>query len=197
MKFTELIKETETRPIINLKILKKKFHIDKKHLFIPLLLLFFFLINKHYFVFVFLTIVSALFSFYHDKFNRTNIDLKMPLFFSIMITWEYGLVYTLIFFVLSDIIPTLLAGGHIGGMTLPFYMWFFVVNAIVLIFPISDIILFGIILVIIEFIGSIIIKSFFGIPGFVAVFSSILSVIVRIIYFSTLGRLLLLLFNII
>lgn len=197
MKFKELFKETETKPIIDLKILKKKFHIEKKHLFIPLLLLFFFLINKHYFVFVFLTVLSALFSFYHDKFNRTNIDLKMPLFLGIMITWKYGLIYTLIFFVLSDIIPTLLAGGHIGGITLPFYVWFFVVNAFVLIFPISDIILLGIILVIIEFIGSIIIKSFFGIPGFVAVFSSILSVIVRMIYFSTLGRLLLLLFNII
>ncbi len=196
MKFKELIKETETKPIIDLKLLKK-YHIDKKHLFIPLLLLFFFLINKHYFVFVFLTIVSALFSFYHDKYNRTNIDLKMPLFFSIMITWKYGLIYTLIFFILSDIIPTLLAGGHIGGLTIPFYALFFGVNALVLIFPVSDIIFLGIILVIIEFIGSIIIKSFFGVPGFVAVFSSILSVIVRIIYFSTLGRLLLLLFNII
>ena len=197
MKYRELFKAIETKPIISLKILKTKYHIDKKHFVLPLLFLFFFLINKHYFVFAMLTILSGLFSFYHDKFNRTNIDLKMPLFLGIMITWKYGLVYTLIFFVLSDIIPTLLAGGHIGGMTLPFYMWFFVVNALVLIFSSSDIILLGIILVIIEFIGSIIIKSFFGIPGFVAVFSSILSVTVRIIYFSIIGRLLLLLFNII
>lgn len=196
MKFKELIKETETKPIIDLNLLKK-YNIEKKHLFIPLLLLAFFLINKHYFVFVFLTVFSALISFYHDKYNRTNVDLKMVFFIGIMITWKYGILYTFIFFVLSDVIPLLLSGGRIGAVTLPFYAWYFIVNSLVLLFSSTNIILLGSILVVVEFIGSIIIKMFFGIPGFVAVFSSILSVIVRIIYFSTLGRLLLLLFNII
>jgi len=196
MKFKELIKETETKPIIDLNLLKK-YNIEKKHLFIPLILLAFFLINKHYFVFVFLTVFSGFISFYHDKYNRTNIDLKMVFFLGIMITWKYGIIYTFIFFVLSDVIPLLLSGGRISAMTLPFYIWYFIVNALVLLFPGTDIIILGSILVVVEFIGSVIIKSFFGIPGIVAIFSSILSVFTRIIFFSTLGRLLLVLFNII
>ncbi len=196
MNFKELFKEIESTPILDSDILKK-YNIEKKHLFIPLLLLIFFLINPKYFVFAVLTIISGLFSFYHDKFNRTNIDLKLPLFLGILITWKFGLLYTLIFFILSDIIPTLLAGGHIGSVTLPFYLWFFMINSAVLLFSGQDIILLGTILVIIEFIGSTIIKSFFGIPGFVAVLSSLLSVVIRIIYFNTLGKLLIPILNLI
>ena len=48
----------------------------------------FFLINPSYFIFGLLVTFSGLFSFYHDKYNRTEIDFKMPLFMGIMITWK-------------------------------------------------------------------------------------------------------------
>ncbi len=197
MQLKDLLKEPKQRTILDLDILKKKFKIDKKYLLIPLFLIIFFLIDKRYFVYGFLTVFSGIFSFYHDKINRTPIDFKMPLFFGIIITRYYGLHFTLVFFILSDVIPSLLGGGRIQGPTLFFYAWYFIINAAVLLFPQTNIIVIGIILVIVEFFGSIIIKSFFGIPGAVAIVSSVLSVLTRVVYFLTLGEVFQFLFKLI
>ena len=121
----------------------------------------------------------------------------MPLFLGIIITRQYGLGFAVLFYILSDIIPTLLAGGRIEAVSILFLTWQIIVNAMVLLFPLVDIILLGIILVFIEAIGSTIIKSFFGFPGVVAFVSSILSVLARVVYFLTLGKLLEILFRLI
>ncbi len=103
-------------------------------------------------------------------------------------------MFTLIFFVISDTIPSLLGGGHLEGADTIFLVWYFIINALVLFFPFVDIIMLGIILVIVEFIGSIFIKGFFGYPGWVAIATSFITVVVRLIYFLTLGDLLEILF---
>jgi hypothetical protein len=197
MKLKSLFKEVKLKTLLSTDILEKKYNIKRRYLMIPLVFIIFFFINPKYFVYGLLTVVSGLFSFYHDKYNKTPIDLKMPLFLGIMISREYGFFLALIFFILSDTIPSLLGGGRIEGTTLIFIAWFLTMYALVGVFPTANIITFGIILVIVEFIGSLFIKMFFGIPGFVAVASSILSVLVRMIYFLTLGGIINFLFTLI
>ena len=88
-----------------------------------------------------------------------------------------------------------MAGGQIEGASLLFIGWFFVVNALVLFFPGVDIVTLGVILVLVEAIGSSLIKSLFGYPGIIAFLSSIFTVLARIIYFMTLGGILELMFQ--
>ena len=193
----QLLKQKKGKPLLNINILSSRFHIQKKHLMFSFLVLTLFLLNKRYFLFSVLTIFSGIFSYYHDMKNRTPIDFKMALFLGIFITRYYGLPYTLVFFILSDIVPSLLGGGQIEGASLLFIGWFFIVNSLVLLFPNSDIIYLGVILVIIETLGSVFINTFRGFPGVVAFLSSIFSLLARIGYFLTLGSLLRILFNII
>jgi len=188
MKFKELLKEREGKTILDKDILKKKFNIQQKHLVIPLVLIIFFLINRKYLVFGLLSLVSGIFSFFHDKYNRVPVDFKLPLFLGILISWKFGLLYAAIFFILSDTIPSLIGGGRVNAATLIFIGWFFMIYTFVLFFPGVDIITLGVILVFVEAVGSTIIKSFFGFPPFVAFFSSIFTIVVRIIYFLTLGK---------
>jgi len=188
MKFKDIFMEREGKTLLDKDILKKKFNINQRQLLIPLVLLVFFLINKKYFVFGLLSVLSGIFSFFHDKYNRAPIDFKLPLFLGILISWKFGLLYAAIFFILSDTIPSLIGGGRVNAATLIFIAWFFMIYTIVLFFPGVDIITLGVILVFVEAIGSTIIKSFFGFPPFVAFFSSIFTIVVRIIYFLTLGK---------
>lgn len=178
------------KSLLDLDILSEKYNIKARHLLIPLILVIFFLFNRRYFVFGILTLFSGVFSFYHDKYNRGPIDFKMPLFLGIFITRHYGLLFTAIFYIVGDVIPTIIAGGRIEGVSILFLGWQLIVNAMVLLFPNIDIITLGITLVIVETIGSTLIKFFTGFPGIVAFISSILSVLTRIIYFLTLGEIL-------
>jgi len=197
MKFTQLLKEPKLKPLLDKRILLKRFKIKTRYLYLPLILIILFLINERYFVFGFLTILSATLSYYHDRYNRTPLDLKMPLFLGIFITRHYGLHFTLIFFIISDIIPTLISGAQIDGASIVFILWYFMINAVVLFFPMADIVILGIILVILETIGAVFIKSFFGYPGIVAVAGSVFSVLIRIVYFLTLGKILEIIFALI
>ncbi|MBN2368730.1 hypothetical protein JXC34_06935 [Candidatus Woesearchaeota archaeon] len=173
--------------LLDLEILEKKYKINKKHLLLPLILVIFFIINRKYFMFGLLTILSGIFSFYHDRINRSPIDLKMPLVLGIIIARYYGVLFAVIFFVLSDLIPSILGGGEVEGRSLVFFAWTFAIYGAVTYFPQINIITLGIILVSIEVVGSLLINRLFGIPMFVSLFSSALSYLFRIVYFLTLG----------
>jgi hypothetical protein len=121
----------------------------------------------------------------------------MALFLGLFITKYYGIQFTFLFFILSDILPSLIGGESIKGPSIIFWIWYFIVNSIVLFFSNINLLILGPILVVIESIGSIIIHSYFGFPGIMAIGISLISVIVRIIYFLTLGRLLEQLFKVI
>lgn len=172
--------------LLDLEKFEKK--ISKKYLIIALIILILFLLNKKYFVFVLITTVSTIFSFYHSKYNRTPVDFKMALFLGLFITRYYNLFFTLIFFIISDIIPTLLGGESLDGPSLVFISWYFIVNAFVYLFPLTSFAVLGPILVLVESFGSMFINSSVGgIPMFVSMWVSIINITVRIIYFLTLG----------
>jgi hypothetical protein len=183
------------KKLLDINILEKVLKINRKHLFYSLVLLVFFLINRKYFMFIALTLGSAIFSFYHSKVNKSPLDFKMALFLGLFITREYGILFTLVFFIISDIIPALLGGESMQGPDLFFFAWYFIVNAAVYFFPAVPMTTLGPVLVVIEATGSFFINSFFGYPGMMAVFISALAILVRIIYFLTLGRLLEVLFR--
>ena len=164
-----------------------RYRIKKRHIAASLLVLIVFLLNNKYFMFGFISILSGVFSFYHDKHNHSPIDFKLALFMGILVTKYFGLTFTILFFIFSDLIPSILGGGSIEGADLLFIGWYFIVNSVVLLFPGADIVVLGIFLVLLETIGSTMIKSFTGFPGMVAFLSSLMSVLVRIVYFLTLG----------
>jgi hypothetical protein len=178
------------KSVLDINKLEKIYRIDKKYLFLLLGLLMFFLINREYFLFVSLTLLSAAFSFYHSKVNRTPLDFKLALFLGIFITRHYGILFTFIFFLISDIIPALLGGEAIQASTFVFVSWYFAVNALALIFPGVPLTTLGPILVVVEAIGSFFINSFFGIPGIMSIMVAFITVLIRIVYFLTLGNLL-------
>jgi hypothetical protein len=180
---------------IDLNILNR-YNINRMHLFFLLLILVLFMYNKRYFVFAMLTFFSAIFGFYHSKFNRTPIDFKLALFLGIFITRYYGIMFTFIFFIISDIIPALLGGDSINGPDLFFIGWYFIVNTIVLLFPSVPMTTIGPILVVIESIGSIIINTKIGgIPGIMSIWIQIINITARITYFLLFSGLLEIIFR--
>jgi|SaaInlStandDraft_4_1057021.scaffolds.fasta_scaffold62121_2 hypothetical protein len=178
----------KAKPLLDLDLLEKKYNINRRVLFIILISTILFFITKKYFIFAIFAIFSAFFSYYHDRVNKTIIDFKLTLFLGIMITWKFGLMFTFIFFIISDFIPMLLGGGRIEGASILFIAWYFIVNSFVLINPGIDILVYGVILVIVEMLGSTFIKSLFGYPPIIAIGSSIFSIITRIVYFLTFGE---------
>lgn len=175
---------------------KKSIKIQKKHIVFALLLVIASSINFKLFLFAILTFASAVFSYYHDKHNRTPFDFRPALFLGIIITRFYGLEYTLAYFIISNVIPTILAGGRIEGSTFIFYVEFFVFFASVLLFPKADIIFLGIILICIEAVLGTFINQFFGVPGFLAISAGIIAICVRAIYFMTIGEFMVFVFHI-
>jgi hypothetical protein len=180
----------QRKKILDLRILEKAYHIKRSYLFMLLAAIIIFILNRKYFLFGLMTVFSFLFSFYHAKFNRTPMDFKLALFLGLYITRFYGLLFTMIFFVVTDMIPSLLGGESLQGSDLFFIVWYFLINAAVFIFPAVPLYILGPILVVIEAFGSFFINSWFGIPGLVSFFVSFLTIVVRIIYFLTLGRIL-------
>ncbi|MBT3720946.1 hypothetical protein HN789_06650 [archaeon] len=170
---------------------------NTKNLLFVFLILILFIFKKDYFLFIGLTAFSAIFSFYHSKYNRTPIDFKLALVLGIFITRYYNLLFTFIFFIVSDLVPALLGGDSLRGADLIFISWYFIINSLVLLFPSTSLAILGPILVIVEAIGSFFINNYFGIPGFMSIIISGIVSIVRVTYFLTLGRLLELLFQII
>ncbi len=169
--------------------------ISYKYVLAFVLVLVFAAISMRYFIFGILTLFSAIFGFYHDRVNKTPYDFRLTLFMGIIITRQYGLLFTFIYVVLSNVIPNIIAGGRIDGASIIFYGEFFLVYSIVLLFPSVNIITLGIILVITEAILGIFINQMFGVPGFVAVSAGAVAAIVRTIYFLTLGELVMFLFR--
>lgn len=148
-----------------------------------------FMFNRKYFLYGALTLFSFIFSFYHSKYNRTPIDFKLALFLGLYITRHYGLLFTMLFFILTDIIPAILGGESVSGPDLFFFGWYFIVNAIVLLFPAMPMSQLGPILVIVESVGSIYINSqIAGIPGFLSIWIQLINIMARIVYFLTLGN---------
>lgn len=202
MKLFNLFKEKAIKPYqkrkkyLNLDYLEKH-KVNRKYLFIFLFIMIVFLLNKRYFIFFILTIFSTLFSFYHSKINKSPLDLKFALFLGLFITRYYGLHMTLIFFIISDIIPALLGGESIDAATFAFVSWYFIVNSMVFLFPNLKLTILGPILVVVEAIGSAFINKAFGIPFFMSIALSIMTIIARIIYFLTLGSLLEVLFSLV
>ena len=95
-----------------------------------------------------------------------------------------------LFYVLSDLIPSIIGGGELELATLLFMGWTWIIYAAVLLFPGMPIVQLGIVLVIIETIGSIFINMTRGFPGIVSLASSFLSMLARVGYFLTIGSLL-------
>jgi len=192
MRFNDAIRPYRKRKhILDLEVLWKKYHIKKTHLLIAIFSLVFFILNRDYFMFVLLTAFSAVFSFYHSKFNRTPMDFKLALFFGFFITRHYGLPLTILFFIWSDILPALMGGESVNGPDLFFFAWYFIVNSLVFLFPNVSLVTLGPILVIVHDIGAIVINNKVGgIPGFMSLMLSFMTSLVRIIYFLTLGRIL-------
>jgi hypothetical protein len=178
------------KKILDLNILEK-YKINKKYLVVLILSIFLFTYNKRFFTFVAVTLFSAIFTFYHSKFNRSPMDFKLALFLGVFITKYYGLHFTFVFFILSDIVPQLLGGESLNGPDLFFIGLYFIVNSLVYLFPNVSLVILGPILVIVEAFGSFFINSKIGgIPGFMSFFLSILTILVRIIYFLILGNVL-------
>jgi len=192
----EVIKNYQKRKkILNLEVLKKKYHIKRQHLMLLALVLVLFLYNRRYFMFILVTLFSAVFSFYHSKFNRTPMDFKMALFLGIFVTREYGMLLTMVFFFLSDIVPAILGGESVNGPDLFFFAWYFIVNSVVLFFPNVSVVSLGPWLVVLRDLGAIYINAKIGgIPGYLSFIVSFMTSLVRIIYFLTLGRIVELLF---
>ncbi|MFH2020744.1 MAG: hypothetical protein ABIJ34_04980 [archaeon] len=177
--------------ILDLPILEKLYKIRKTHLLLVLLILFFFLFHRKYFYFSLLTLGSAVFSFYHSKFNRSPMDFKLALFLGVFITRYYGIPLTIIFFILSDIVPALLGGESVNGPDFFFFGWYFIINSLVLFFPSVSLVVLGPIVVFIHDLGAIVINNKIGgIPGFMSLFLSFFTTMVRIVYFLTLGGIL-------
>ena len=170
-------------------MMKKIKTIPIKFLFITILVIMSFFIAKKLFIFAMLTLLGAVFGYYHDFVNKTAIDFRLTFVLGIIITRHYGLLYTVVFFISSQIIPTIIAGGRIDGPTIVFYFEYFVFYGLVLLFPYVDIIILGIILVSIEVIFGFFINGFLGVPWIMSFFASFIALVMRIIYFLTLGRL--------
>ncbi len=186
------------KKLLDLNILEKVYNVNRKYLIFGLIIAVLFLLNRKYFVFVLLTLISTVFSLYHSKYNRTPVDLKFALFLGLFITRYYGLLFTVIFFIISDIIPALLGGESIKGPDLVFFVWYFLVNSFVFLFPALSLVKLGPVLVIIHDLGSVFINTYVGgIPFFVSIWVSIIVAVVRIIYFLTLGGILEKLFQLI
>jgi hypothetical protein len=181
----------ERKHLLDLPLLERLYNIKKRHLMLLILVVFLFLFHRRYFYFGILTLGSAIFSFYHSRYNRTPMDLKLALFLGMFVTRHYGLLFTMIFFFLSDILPALLGGESVNGPDIIFFGWYFIVNSAILFFPTVSLVILGPILVIIHDIGAIIINNKVGgIPGFMSLMLSFMTSLVRIIYFLTLGRVL-------
>lgn len=186
----QLVKSYQKRKhLVDLNLLSK-YKIKKVHLVLLLLSILFFFYNKRYFMFIIVTLFSAFFSFYHSKFNRTPMDFKMALFLGLFVTREYGMILTMLFFFLSDIVPAILGGESVNGPDLFFFAWYFIVNSVVMFFPNIPVVVLGPWLVILHDLGAIYINAKVGgIPGYLSFIVSFMTSLVRIIYFLTLGRL--------
>lgn len=183
MKINQKFKKYQKNKIVDLKILEK-YKVYRKHLLLFFVLLLLFLLNKKYFLFIAVTAFSAIFGYYHSKYNRTPIDFKLALFLGLFITRYYGLLFTLIFFIISDIIPALLSGDSLNGPDLFFIGWFFIINTMVYIFPSVPLSILGPMLVAFESTGAIMIHmKIGGIPGFMSIWIQIINVLARIVYF--------------
>ncbi len=184
------------KKLFDLKTLESKIHIKRSYLLIGLSIIILFIINKRYFLFGLLTAFSFVFSYYHSKYNRTPLDFKMALFLGMYVTREYGMILTMLFFLLTDIMPAILGGESVNGPDLFFFAWYFIVNSFILLFPNVPMTTIGPMLVIVHDLGAIYINSKVGgIPGYVSFAVSFMTSIVRIIYFLTLGRVLDILFS--
>jgi hypothetical protein len=178
------------KKLLDIKILERVYHIKKSYLLILIAAVILLIMNRRYFLFGLLTVFSFIFSFYHSKYNRTPMDFKLALFLGLYITRYYGILFTLVFFIITDIIPSLLGGESLQGSDLFFMAWYFIVNGMVFFFPTVPLYILGPVLVVVEAFGSFFINSWFGIPGLVSFLVSFLTILVRIIYFLTLGRIL-------
>ena len=182
--------------LLDLSILTNKYNIRRRHLIVSLFFLSIFFINAKLSIFALLTLFSAVFTYLHSVKNKSVLDLKFSLFLGLFITHEYGIGFTFIFFLASDVIPGLLGGQQLEAASIFFIAWYFIVNFLVLLFPDATFIYLGIALVIVESIGSAFISVYLrGLPIAVAVSSPILSMLVRVGYFFTLGPLLIILFD--
>jgi hypothetical protein len=196
MKITKKLAQSykKRKHILDLEILQR-YNINRNYLIFAILGLLFFMYNKKYFMFIAVTLFSAVFSFYHSKVNRTPMDFKLALFLGLFVTREYGMLLTMVFFFLSDIVPALLGGESVNGPDLFFFGWYFIVNILVLFFPNIPLVTLGPFLVIVHDLGAIYINSKVGgIPGYLSFIVSFMTSLVRIIYFLTLGRLVEILF---
>ncbi len=156
-----------------------------------LLLGVFYLMSRSLFLFSALTAASGIFAYYHSRFNRTPFDFKLALLFGLFIARHYGLGYTVLFLFISDIVPSLLGGASIGGPSVFFWAWYFIINAVSLLFPNTSLVLLGPLLVLLEAVGSYFITVIIGgTPGPMAIAISTVTVLIRIVYFTTLGNLL-------
>jgi hypothetical protein len=164
---------------------------EKSRKFVVVVLAFIlsFLALEKYFVFVLLTIGSAIFNFYHDRFNKTIFDFKLTLVMGILLSHKYGIVYGLIFLFTSNVIPTILGGGKINAPYFIFNLEFLIIFLISSLLTEINVILLGIALVILDSILGVIINTNLGINMFVAISSGTASLLIRIVYFLTLGRL--------
>lgn len=183
---------------MNPKLTKKK--IDKKyiHLFyIVFLIIFSYFILKKYFMLGLLTLIGAISSFFHDKKNKTVYDFRINIVIGILIASHYNIMLASIFYIIAQIIPNFLAGGRVDGLSLVFHGIALIVFFVATLFSNINIITIGIIIVIIEGIIGVFINMSLGLPPFVSISASSVAVIMRIIYFLTLGRLIEFLFKII
>lgn len=179
----------DRKKLLDLKTLEKVYHIKKSYLLIAIVAVLLFMLNRKYFLYGALTAFSFTFSYYHSRYNRTPLDFKMALFIGLFITREYGMLLTMLFFLLTDIAPAILGGESVNGPDLFFFGWYFIVNSLVLLFPNISLVTLGPILVVVHDAGAIYINNKIGgIPGYVSFVVSFMTSLVRIIYFLTLGK---------
>ncbi|MFH2020463.1 MAG: hypothetical protein ABIJ34_03555 [archaeon] len=170
-----------------------KLHV--KEMFFGFLLVMTFFINKKSFLFWVLTLLCAIFDYYHDKYNKTIFDMRLGLFGGVIIARYYGLFPAILFYVLSSIVPNVLAGGRLDGPTLVFHVLYIILFGITTWFNNADLIILGLLMVLTDGVLGVFINMALGLPSFMAITAALFAVTIRIIYFLTLGRLIIFIYQ--
>ncbi len=158
-----------------------------------ILLSYFFL--KKYFIYILITAGIAVFNYYHDRFNKSIFDLKLTLVVGIIIASYYQLIFSVIFLIATNVLPTLLGGGRINLQMIIFNVEFLGIFAVAGLIPDPNMMMLGIILIIVDAVLGVVINTMLGVNRAAALTSASVSALIRVAYLLTIGRLIEFIFN--
>ncbi len=112
----------------NITFLKKRFNISYLLLFFIILIISMLLFRKITIYLLFL-LVTATFT-YLNYYIRLPFDLSPVLFLSLIISREYSFLFSVIFILLSGILPMILAGGSFDHTTIFYLSLIIIINLV-------------------------------------------------------------------